>query len=313
MRYRQLGQSGLTVSVVGLGCNNFGRRLDAGQTRLVVDAAVDAGITFFDTADTYGESGTSEAYLGEALQGHRQNVSIGTKFGNKHRARPDVAPGSRQNIRRAVEDSLRRLRTDYIDLYQLHFPDPRTPIDETLTALDELVRDGKVRYLGGCNFDAWQVVEADWIARGQRSARFISAQNRYNVLNRAPEAELTPACLRYGIGIIPFSPLADGILTGKYRRGEDPPAGTRLASGRGGVLNDRVFDAIDALSAYARERGIGLLDVAIGGLAARPAVGSVIAGATTAEQARANAAAGEWTPSAADLDSLERTLTEAAP
>jgi aryl-alcohol dehydrogenase-like predicted oxidoreductase len=312
MRYRQLGQSGLTVSVVGLGCNNFGRRLDASQTRQVVDSAIEAGITFFDTADSYGGDGTSESYLGEALQGRRQQVSIATKFGNKHRARPDVAWGSRQNMRRAVEDSLRRLRTDYIDLYQLHFPDPRTPIDETLTAMDELLREGKVRYLGGCNFDAWQVVEADWIARGQRSARFISAQNRYNLINRAVEAELTPACLRYGIGIIPFSPLADGALTGKYRRGEPPPTGSRLVGGSA-ALNDGMFDTLEALSAYASERGVGLLDVAIGGLAARPAVGSVIAGATTAEQARANAAAGEWAPSPADLESLEHILQEVAP
>jgi aryl-alcohol dehydrogenase-like predicted oxidoreductase len=313
VRYRQLGQSGLTVSVVGLGCNNFGRRLDAAQTRQVVDAAVEAGITFFDTADSYGDDGASESYLGEALQGRRHSVSIATKFGNKHRARPEIAWGSRQNIRRAIEDSLRRLRTDYVDLYQLHFPDPRTPIDETLTAMDELVREGKVRYLGGCNFDAWQVVEADWIARGQRSARLISAQNRYHLLDRTVERELTPACLRYGVGLIPYSPLADGLLTGKYRRGEAPPPGTRLA-GRGAPAgSDRAFDALDALSAYARERGRNLLEVAIGGLAARPTVGSVIAGATSAEQARANAAAGEWTPSTEDLEALERILTEVSP
>ena len=311
MRYRQLGQSGLTVSVVGIGCNNFGRRLDSAQTRQVVDAAIEAGITFFDTADSYGDDGASESYLGEALQGRRHSVSIATKFGNKHRARPEIAWGSRQNVRRAIEDSLRRLRTDYLDLYQLHFPDPRTPIDETLTAMDELVREGKVRYIGGCNFDAWQVVEADWIARGQRSARLISAQNRYHLLDRTVERELTPACLRYGVGLIPYSPLADGVLTGKYRRGETPPPGTRLA-GRA-VPNERMFDAIDALSAYARERGRSLLDVAIGGLAARPAVGSVIAGATSAEQARANASAGDWTPSPEDLEALEHILTEVSP
>ena len=311
MRYRQLGQSGLTVSVVGIGCNNFGRRLDSAQTRQVVDAAIEAGITFFDTADSYGDDGASESYLGEALQGRRHSVSIATKFGNKHRARPEIAWGSRQNVRRAIEDSLLRLRTDYVDLYQLHFPDPRTPIDETLTAMDELVREGKVRYIGGCNFDAWQVVEADWIARGQRSARLISAQNRYHLLDRTVERELTPACLRYGVGLIPYSPLADGVLTGKYRRGETPPPGTRLA-GRG-APNERMFDAVDALSAYARERGRSLLDVAIGGLAARPAVGSVIAGATSAEQARANASAGDWTPSPQDLEALEHILTEVSP
>jgi aryl-alcohol dehydrogenase-like predicted oxidoreductase len=307
VRYRQLGQSGLTVSAVGLGCNNFGRRLDASGTRAVVDAAIEASVTFLDTADSYGE-GDSERFLGEALKGRRHQVTIATKFGNKHRARPEVALGSRQHIRRAVEASLQRLQTDYIDLYQFHFPDPRTPIDETLTAMDELVREGKVRYLGSCNFDGWQVVEADWIARGQRSARFISAQNKYNLLDRSAEMELAPACLRYGIGIIPFSPLANGLLTGKYRRNEPPAAGTRLATMKREPLTDQVFDAVDALTAYARERGVGLLDVAIGGLAARAGVASVIAGATSADQVLANAKAGDWTPSLPDLEALEQTL-----
>ncbi|HEX6511380.1 MAG TPA: aldo/keto reductase [Chloroflexota bacterium] len=307
MRYRQLGRSGLTVSVVGLGCNNFGQRLDAAATKAVVEAAVEAGITFFDTADSYGET-NSEVFLGQALQGRRQQVSIATKFGNRHRARPEVALGSRQHLRWAVEDSLRRLQTDYIDLYQLHFPDPRTPIEETLAAMDELVREGKVRYIGACNMAAWQTVEAEWVARQRHSERFISAQNRYNLLDRSVEQELGPACVEYGIGIIPFSPLANGLLTGKYRRGEPPPAGTRLATMRRQPLTDDAFDAVDALAAYARDRGVSLLDVAIGGLAARPAVGSAIAGATSPEQARANAAAGDWEPAAADQAALEKVL-----
>jgi aryl-alcohol dehydrogenase-like predicted oxidoreductase len=297
----------LTVSVVGLGCNNFGRRVDAAGTRAVLDEAIEAGITFLDTADSYGET-DSETFMGEALKGKRHQVRLATKFANNHRAEPSFAMGSRQHVRQAVEASLKRLQTDYIDLYQFHFPDPRTPIDETLTAMDELVREGKVRYIGCCNFTAWQVVEADWIARGQHTARFISAQNQYNLLRRDVEAELAPACVRYGIGLIPYSPLANGLLTGKYKRGEPPAPGTRLATRKIGVP-DAQFDRVEALTAYANERGISLLDVAISGLAARPAVASVIAGATTPEQVRANAAAGDWVPSGEDMDALDKVLS----
>ena len=303
MNYRQLGQSGLTVSVVGLGCNNFGRRLGLDETRAVVDAALGVGITFFDTAESYGD-GESERLLGECLKGRRQDVVIATKFGSTIRPRPDVAPGSRRNIRRSVEDSLGRLQTDYIDLYQQHFPDPKTPIEETLAALDELVHEGKVRYAGCSNFAAWQVVEAEWTARQQRGTRFISAQNEYSWLDRRVEAELVPACLKYGAGILPYVPLANGLLTGKYRRGQPAPANSRLAA-RPAALTDEVFTRVDQLEGFARERGIGLLKVAIGGLAAQPGVGSVMAGATSPEQVRANAAAGEWTPSLEDLRALQ--------
>lgn len=308
MNYTRLGDSGLVVSVVGLGCNNFGRRLDLDATRAVVDAAFDAGITFFDTADVYGES---ETFLGEALQGRRDDVVLATKFGNSLGGAlgPDWdARGSRRYVRKAVERSLRRLRTDHLDLYQLHGPDPATPIEETLAALTELVREGKVRYVGSSNLSAWQVADADWTARTSGLERFVSAQNHYNLLHREAEAELLPACERYGVGLLPYYPLANGMLTGKYRRGEAVESG-RLAEARySSYLSDRNFDAVEALAAFARERGIGVLDVAIGGLAARPAVASVIAGATRPEQVRANGAAAAWRPDADDLARLDAIL-----
>ncbi|HLG70999.1 MAG TPA: aldo/keto reductase [Chloroflexota bacterium] len=307
MQYRQLGQSGLTVSKVGLGCNQFGRKLDVESTRAVVHTALEAGITLFDTAESYGD-GQSERFLGEALKGRRQDAVIATKFGSPHRAPAGWAPGSRRNLRRAIEGSLSRLQTDYIDLYQLHFPDPRTPIEETLAALDEVVKEGKVRYIGCSNFSGWQVVEAEWIARTQRSTRFISAQNEYSLLNRQVEVELAPACVKYGVGILPYFPLANGLLTGKYRRGDPPPANTRLAA-RPDALTDDVFQRLDKLEAFAHDRGLSLLQVAIGGLAAQPAVGSVISGATSPDQVRANASAGEWTRTPEDLQALnEATL-----
>jgi aryl-alcohol dehydrogenase-like predicted oxidoreductase len=307
MEYRQLGKSGLTVSVVGLGGNNFGGRLDADQTRQVVEAALDEGITLFDTADTYGNRGGSETLLGQILHGRRDQVVLATKFGMDC-GRPEWgARGSRRYIRRAVEGSLRRLQTDHIDLYQLHTPDPRTPVEETLAALDDLARDGKVGYVGSSNFAGWQVADAERAARTQGNRRFISAQNHYSLLRREAERELVPACVHYGVGILPYFPLGNGLLTGKYRRGEAAPAGTRLA-GRLGEVSDATFVMIEALRAYADERGITLLDVAIGGLAARPAVASVIAGATRPEQVKANAAAGSWPPSPQDLAALEEVL-----
>ena len=304
MRYRQLGRSGLTVSVVGLGCNNFGRRLGLEQTRAVVDAALDAGVTLFDTADIYGES---EDLLGEVLAGRRDGVVLATKFGKPMDGR--IAPehearGSRRYIRRAVESSLRRLRTDYIDLLQMHEPDERTPIEETLAALGEVVRDGKVRYIGSSNFAAWQVAEADAVARRAAGPPFISAQNEYNLLDRRVELELVPACEHFGLGLLPFFPLASGLLTGKYRRGTEAPTGTRLAGRLEGIAEAR-FDRVEALTKFAESRGIGVLDVAIGGLAAQPTVGSVIAGATKPEQVRANVAAGEWQPDRGDLEALD--------
>jgi aryl-alcohol dehydrogenase-like predicted oxidoreductase len=308
VRFRPLGRSGLVVSVVGLGGNNFGGRSDMPQTRAVVEAALDAGITLFDTADTYGNRGGSEEFLGRILERNRGDVVIATKFGMDMEGAngPDWgARGSRRSVRRAVEASLRRLRTDWIDLYQYHRPDGITPLEETLAAVDELIGEGKVRYGGCSNFAAWQVVEAEWTARERGLERFVSAQNRYSLVRREVEAELTPVCERYGLGILPFFPLESGLLTGKYRRGQPAPEGTRL-HGRDDALSDEAFDRVEALERYAEERGRTLLEVAIGGLAARPAVASVIAGATRPEQVRANAAAGEWVPSTEDLEALER-------
>ena len=305
MTYRQLGESGLTVSTVGVGCNNMGRRLDKDATRAVVDTALDVGITLFDTADIYGDPvGASEDLLGQALQGRRDSVVLATKFGMsmggatlpQHEAR-----GSRRYIRASIEGSLRRLRTDYIDLYQLHEPDPRTPIDETLDALEEIVREGKVRYIGSSQFSGWQIVDADWSARTSGDTRFVSAQNQYSLLERQAEAEVVPACEHVGVGLLPFFPLANGLLTGKYRRGETPSSGRLSEPGKAAVYENANWDAVEGLRSFADERGITLLDVAIGGLAAQPAVASVIAGAMTPEQVRANARAGVWEPTADDL------------
>jgi aryl-alcohol dehydrogenase-like predicted oxidoreductase len=303
MRTRRLGNSGLAVSVVGLGCNNFGRRIGIEQTRAVVRAAIDAGITLFDTSDTYGES---EDFLGEVLGKERDDIVLATKFGMSMSGKlgPDFdARGSRRYIRKAVESSLRRLRTDWIDLYQLHTPDPATPLEETLSALNELVAEGKVRYIGCSNLLGWQVADAAWIARTSGGAPFVSAQNHYSLLERYVEADLVPACGKFGLGILPYFPLANGLLTGKYRRGEAAPAGTRLVD-REAWLTDKRFDQVEALEAFAAERSVSLLDVAIGGLAAQPAVASVIAGATKPEQVVANVAAGAWVPTTEDLAAL---------
>jgi aryl-alcohol dehydrogenase-like predicted oxidoreductase len=315
MRYRRLGESGLMVSVVGLGCNNFGSRIDAEATRAVVHAALDEGITLFDTADGYGDQGRSEEYLGAALKGRRDDVVIATKFGGDMAGAngPDWgARASRRYLTRAVEASLRRLDTDWIDLYQLHWPDHVTPIEETMSALDDLVHAGKVRYLGHSNLTGWQATDAAWIARTRGLTPFVSAQNHYNLLRREVEAELVPACQRFGLGLLPYFPLASGLLTGKYRRGEAAPAGTRLAGERfESRLAQAPWDTIEELAAYASERGLTMLDVAIGGLAGQPAVASVIAGATRPEQVRANVAAGAWQPSPDDLATLNK-LTQAS-
>lgn len=306
MTYRQLGDSGLTVSTVGLGCNNFGRRLDADATTAVVGAALDAGITLFDTADIYG-LGASEELLGAALGSERDNVVVATKFGMDMQGAngPDWgARGSRRYLRKAVEASLRRLGTDWIDLYQYHRPDPVTPLEETLAALHELVVEGKVRYLGSSNFAGWQVVEADWIARTGGLTPFVSAQNEYSLLERDVEDEVVPACEHVGVGLLPFFPLASGLLTGKYRRDEAAPDGTRLA-GQADRLAAADWDTIEALEVYAAERGLRPVDVAIGGLAAQPAVASVIAGATRPEQVADNVRAGLWDPTAQDLAALD--------
>lgn len=297
MEYRTLGSSGLQVSLAGLGCNNFGRRCDAAQTAAVVNAALDLGVTFFDTADVYGPGGLSEEYLGKALQGRRQQAIVATKFGSPMGEGPLWIGASRRYIHNAVEASLRRLGTDYIDLYQIHFPDPKTPIEETLRALDDLVRAGKVRYIGCSNFAAWQVVESAWVARTQHLTPFVSAQNQYNLLDRRVERELVPACRQYGLGILPYFPLASGFLTGKYRPGEPPPAGSRLAVA--GAMAERVlteanFDVLVKLEAFAHERGHTMLELAIGWLASQPHVASVISGATTPEQVQQNVAAVSW-------------------
>ncbi len=306
MTYRPLGHSGLVVSAVGVGCNAFGSRIDADATQAVVDAAIECGVTLFDTADIYG-LGRSEELLGRALGSRRDDVVVATKFGMDMQGAngPDWGVrGSRRYIRKAVEASLRRLGTDWIDLYQLHTPDDVTPIAETLAALHELVLEGKVRAIGSSNFTAWQVVDADWTAQSAGYERFVSAQNKYSLLDRDVEVELVPACEHIGVGILPFFPLEFGLLTGKYRRGEPAPEGSRLQA-QAERLEAADWDAIETVERYAADRGVSVLDVAIGGLAAQPAVASVIAGATRPEQVQANVAAAGWQPSAEDLAALD--------
>jgi len=299
MRTRKLGDGGPEVTVVGLGTNNFGGRCDLEQTRAVIQAALEEGITLFDTADIYSQ-GASESYIGEVLEGRRDRVVLATKFGKPMDDGPDLPRGSRDYIRWAVEESLKRLRTDVIDLYQMHEPDPVTPIDETLSALNELVVEGKVRYIGSSNDDAAQIEEADRVAREHGFARFVSAQNHYSFVHREAEDEILPTCARLGIGQLPFFPLASGLLTGKYVRGAQAAEG-RLA---GREIPDEQFDRVEALQRFADERGVSLLEVAIGGLLAMPAVTSVIAGATRPEQVRANVQAGAWEPTADELTAL---------
>jgi aryl-alcohol dehydrogenase-like predicted oxidoreductase len=311
VEYKNLGRSGLQVSLVGLGCNNFGRRCDQEQTTAVVRKALDLGITLFDTADTYGPRGVSEEYLGKALEGKRRDVVIATKFVGPMGEGPLWSGASRRYIFDAVEASLRRLNTDYIDLYQIHFPDPRTPIEETLRALDDLVRQGKVRYYGCSNFAAWQVADAHWTARMRGFAPLISAQNQYNLLDRRIERELVPACNAFGLGILPYFPLASGFLTGKYRPGEPPPEGTRLA-GAGPMaermLNEQNFATLSKLEPFVEQRGKSMVDLAIGWLASQPHVGSVIAGATKPEQVEQNVRAAEWKLTQEELAEVD-TLT----
>jgi aryl-alcohol dehydrogenase-like predicted oxidoreductase len=319
--FRRLGDSGLMVSVVGLGCNNFGMWdssgtcVDADTARAVVAAALDVGINLFDTAEIYGGEGRSEEALGAALKGCRDEVVIATKFGHYDMGGPPWGfRGSRRYIIRAVEASLRRLDTDYIDLYQIHYPDPDTPLEVTMAAMDDLVGAGKVRYLGHCNFAGWQVADAAWIARRHRLTPFVSAQNHYSLLHREVEAELVPACQHYGVGLLPYFPLASGLLTGKYRRGAAAPEGTRMTIKRFAPrLASAPWDTIEALQRYAEQRGRSMLEVAVGWLAAQPTTASVIAGATSPDQVRANAAAGGWEPSADDLATLDQLTRPARP
>ena len=315
MTYRRLGNSGLVVSTLGLGCNNFAwRRLSREDSRPVIEAALDAGVTLFDTSDSYGDS---EEIVGETLEKHRDDVIIATKFGSdlKGANGPDWgARGSRRYVRKAVERSLGRLRTDYIHLYQLHRPDPQTPIDETLDALTELVREGKLRYIGCSNFTGFQLADAEWTSRTRHIERFISVQNEYSLLERGIEADVVPAADKYGIGVLPYFPLASGMLTGKYKRGEQPPENSRYAAwGMESRLTDERYDAVEKLTRFAEERDVELLDVAMGGLAAQPMVGSVIAGATSVEQVRRNAQAVEWTPSEADRADLDQIAPSQRP
>ena len=303
---RPLGHSGIQVSVVGLGANNFGRRLDQAQTRAVLDAAIEAGITFVDTADRYGDT-LSEQYIGEALNGRRDKVVLATKFGLDLGDGWEGARGSAAYIRHALENSLRRLQTDVIDVYWYHRPDGVTPIQETLQALDEQVKAGKVRAIGASNFSAKQIQEADDAARADGLTRFTAIQNEYSLLEREAEADVLPLCERLDIAFIPYFPLASGLLTGKYKRGQAAPEGARL-SGREQIASDEQWQTVEQLTDYARERGLSLTQVAIGALLAQPAVASVIAGATKPEQIEANAAAAAWNPSADDLSALRRLL-----
>jgi aryl-alcohol dehydrogenase-like predicted oxidoreductase len=311
MRYRTLGDSGLLVSVVGLGCNNFGARLDITRTRSVVDAALDEGITLLDTAESYGGQGASELALGEVLQGRRDKVVLATKFGGADMGYGPAAgaKGSRGYIKVAVEKSLTRLKTDYIDLYQLHTPDPVTPIDETIAALDDLVTAGKVRYVGHSNLAGWQIADAAHAAASTGRAPFISAQNHWSLLERGAEREVVPAARHFGVGLLPFFPLANGLLTGKVRKGQGIPANSRLAEPRrAGYVTDAKLDKVEALIAWGQEQGVSILEIAVGGLAAQPGCSSVIAGATSPEQVKANAAAGEWEPTEDQLAAIDKIV-----
>jgi aryl-alcohol dehydrogenase-like predicted oxidoreductase len=306
---RNLGQSGLIVSAVGLGTNNFGGRLDAAATRRVVHKALDLGVTFVDTSDTYGGAGASEEYLGRALGAHRRDIVLASKFARPMDASGKLQGASRRYIMAAVEASLKRLNTDWIDLYQQHIEDPRSPIEETLRALDDLVRQGKVRYIGCSTLRAWQVVEALWTSKHANIAAFVSCQERYSVLEREVEGELGRVVESYRLGLIPFSPLANGLLTGKYRRGRALPPGARLSETprmAERYLTERNWDLVERLAAFCEARGKSLLELAFGWLLRRPAVASVIAGATTPEQVEANVRAADWVPSPEDMDEIDR-------
>ena len=300
MRRRRIGSSTLEVSVVGLGTNNFGGRIDEAASRAVIDAALDSGIDFLDTADVYGNRGGSEEIIGRALAGRRDRVVLATKFGHDL-GDGETARGARPYIRKAIEASLRRLQTDWIDLYQYHRPDGVTPVEDTLAALDELVQEGKVRAIGSSNFTPAMVEEAHGVAAERGLTPFVSEQSEYSWVAREAERELLPVCERLGIGFIPYFPLASGLLTGKYRRGEPPPEGTRL---HGRELDEDRLARVEQLEELADDLGVSLLELAIGGLAAQPAIASVIAGATKPEQVRANAAAGDWQPTAEQLAAL---------
>lgn len=309
MEQRNLGRSGLIVSAVGLGCNNFGGRSGIEATRAVVHKALDLGITFFDTSDTYGERGASEEYLGRALAGRRNDIVLASKFARPMDPEGRLQGASRRYIMSAVEASLTRLNTDYIDLYYQHIADPRTPIEETLRALDDLVRQGKIRYIGCSTLSAWQVVEAQWTSTHLGLDRFVACQERYNLLERELDQQLMPVVQSYGLGLIPFSPLANGLLTGKYRRDAPLPAGARLSTTPRTAeryLTDANWALIERLGGFCAERGRSLLELAFSWLLHRPAVASVIAGATAPEQVEANVRAAGWGLSREDMDEIDR-------
>ena len=310
MQYRRLGSSGLHVSTVGLGTNNFGFRMDEESSITVARHAVDEGINFIDTADSYG-NGLSEERIGLALKGNRHDVIIASKAGNPVGEGPNRRGASRNHIMNQVEASLRYLQTDYIDLYQVHRPDPNTPIEETMRALDDLVHQGKVRYIGCSNFAAWQVCEANWMARANNLNQFVSAQPEYNMLNRTVELELVPFCHEYNIGILPFYPLASGFLTGKYRQGEPLPEGARLTGNQRAQANtftEKNFAMLSRLETFAEERGHPMVELAIAWLLGNSAVSSVIAGATKNEQVTANVKAADWVLSPEDMTEIDEIL-----
>lgn len=311
MEQKALGRSGLQVSVVGLGCMNFGMMNDQAQATAIVNRAIELGINFFDTADVYGNRGTSEEYLGKALGARRRDILIATKFaGPMSPEQPWMQGGSRRWIMRAVEDSLRRLGTDYIDLYQMHRPDTAVPIAETLRALDDLVHQGKVRYLGCSNYAAWQIADAAWTAGNDHSTPFISAQNRYSVMSRDIEKEVVPAVTAHGLGIIPYFPLESGLLSGKYRPGESFPADSRLAKwgkwAAGSFASPEKLDQIGKFFALCDRYDHTLLQLAMGWLVAQPCVSSVIAGVTTVKQLEQNVAAAQWRGSAEELAEIDK-------
>ena len=309
MELRNLGRSGLRVSAIGLGCNNFGGRIDLEASRAVVHAALDAGITLFDTADVYGEKGGSETALGEILGTRRRDIVLATKFAMPMDAAETLSGASRRYIIGAVEASLRRLRTDWIDLYQQHQPDLLTPVEETLRALDDLTRAGKIRYAGCSNFAAWQVVEAAWTARQGGLAGFVSCQDEVSLLVRKHEAELLPAMRAYGLGLLPYFPLASGLLTGKYRRNAPMPEDARLTKTQrlaDRYLTEQNWGVAERLGDFAEQRGHTVLELAFSWLLSRAPVASVIAGATKPEQVQANVAAGQWVLNTEELAEVDR-------
>jgi aryl-alcohol dehydrogenase-like predicted oxidoreductase len=313
VEYRNLGRSGLKVSVVGLGCNNFGGRVDAAGTAAVVNKCIEMGITLFDTADLYGR-GKSEEFMAPALKPHRHDIVIATKSSGPMGEGPYWRGTSRKYLMDALDACLRRLDTDYIDLYQIHMPDPATPAEETLRTLDDMVRSGRVRYIGCSNYTAWSLVESMWISKTEHLTPFISAQNQYNMLERSIESELAPACLKYGVGVLPYFPLASGFLTGKYRQDAPLPEGARLSAANspmaGRILNQANYEKLTKLEEFAEARGHSMIELAFGWLASQPYVGSVIAGATRPEQVEQNARSADWKLSAEDMKLVDDILDQ---